>query len=231
LKKSGSLSQNQTGRQVKLHERIIPYKPVFSKKAKHIRLQITAGRELEVIIPRRANIKEAENFILKKFEWVNKHLTKPKADNKPLLMGKEIKINQHYDLFIPKHKFFFRKGKLDITSPSGSSESPKYLYNVWLKHSAKKFITKRTEQISKKLGFVYNKISIRGQKTRWGSCSAKGTLSFNYKLIRFRKEVIDYLIIHELCHLKEMNHSKNFWRLVEKFCPDFKALEKELKKS
>jgi hypothetical protein len=227
LKKPESPSPNQ----IKLYERTIPYKPIFSKKAKHIRLQITTGRELEVIIPRRASIKEAESFILKKSEWINKHLTRLKADCKQLFLGKEIKINQYYDLFILKHKFFFSKRKLDIMSPSESTESLEYLYNVWLKHIAKKFITKRAANLSGKSGFVYNKISIRGQKTRWGSCSARGTLSFNYKLIRFRKEVIDYLIIHELCHLKEMNHSKKFWKLVEKFCPDYKNLEKELKRN
>jgi predicted metal-dependent hydrolase len=230
LKKSES-HYNQTLRQIELHERVIHYKPVFSKKAKHIRLQITSGRELEVVIPHRASIIEAEKFILKKFDWVNKHLTKLKTESKHLLLGQEIQINQHYDLFIPKHKFFFRKGVLDIKSPSASNESLEYLYNVWFKHAARKFITKRAAQLSGKLGYVYNRISIRGQKTRWGSCSSRGTLSFNYRLIRYRKEVIDYLIIHELCHLKEMNHSKKFWNLVERFCPDFKKLEKELKKS
>ena len=72
------------------------------------------------------------------------------------------------------------------------------------------------------------KIGIRGQYTRWGSCSSKGNLSFNYTLLQFREEVIDYVIIHELCHLKEMNHSKRFWKLVGKLCPDYKNLRKEL---
>ena len=215
--------------QIKLHERIIPYKPIFSKKAKYIRLQITSGRELEVIIPHRTSIKEAEKFIFNKLDWINKHLSKPKVGSKYLLFGKEIKINQHYDLFILKHKFFFRNLKLNIASPSGKEESLDYLYNAWLKHIAKKFIIKRVEQLSGKTGFAYNKISIRGQKTRWGSCSARGTLSFNYRLIQFRKEVIDYVIIHELCHLEEMNHSKRFWKLVERFCPDYKYLKRELR--
>ena len=218
-----------TQSQVKLHERIISYKPIFSKKAKYIRLQITAGRELEVIVPHKISLKEAEKFILKKFDWINKHLSKPKVENKHLLFGKGIKINQHYDLFIFKHKFFFRNRKLHVTSPSGSQESLNYLYNAWLKHIAKKFIIERAEHLSRKTGFVYNKVSVRGQKTRWGSCSARGTLSFNYKLIQFRKEIIDYVIIHELCHLKEMNHSKKFCKLVERFCLDYKYLKRELR--
>ncbi|MDR3628564.1 MAG: M48 family metallopeptidase, partial [Ignavibacteriaceae bacterium] len=75
-----------------------------------------------------------------------------------------------------------------------------------------------------------NKVTIRNQKTRWGSCSARGNLSFNFNLVRYRKEIIDYVIVHELCHLKEMNHSNKFWNLVEKICPDYKALRRELKK-
>jgi predicted metal-dependent hydrolase len=85
------------------------------------------------------------------------------------------------------------------------------------------------KELSERSGFSYKKITIRSQKTRWGSCSAKGRLSFNYRLMKFRKEAIDYVIIHELCHLKEMNHSKKFWDLVEGFCPDYVNLKKELR--
>ncbi|HEY6906360.1 MAG TPA: M48 family metallopeptidase, partial [Ignavibacteriaceae bacterium] len=64
---------------------------------------------------------------------------------------------------------------------------------------------------------------------RWGSCSASGNISLNYKLMKYRKELIDYVIIHELCHLKEMNHSKKFWKLVEGLVTEYKSLKRELK--
>lgn len=217
--------------QIKLQEKIISYKPIFSKKAKYLRLQINAACELEVVIPHKSNQKEAEKFILKKLNWINKHLTKSSSDTKPLLFGNEIKITQHFDLFSARHKFIFRNKELFITSPSGSVESLTYLYNIWLKHTAKKYIPERAKRLSERTGFICSKISIRSQKTRWGSCSAKGGLSFNYKMMRYRKEVIDYVIIHELCHLKEMNHSKRFWMLVEKFCPDYKSLKRELRRN
>ena len=73
------------------------------------------------------------------------------------------------------------------------------------------------------------RISIRAQKTRWGSCSSKGTLSFNWKLLLAPQEVIDYVVIHELCHLCEMNHSDRFWALVESIQPDYKLHRKWLK--
>ncbi len=103
------------------------------------------------------------------------------------------------------------------------------IYLAFLKRHAKKYLIERTNYFAKKYEFRICKIGIRGQKTRWGSCTSSEKLSFNFKLLRFRKEVIDYVIIHELCHTREMNHSKKFWKLVETYCPDYKLLRKELK--
>jgi predicted metal-dependent hydrolase len=75
----------------------------------------------------------------------------------------------------------------------------------------------------KKLGF-------RSQKTRWGSCSHQGSVTLNWKLVCAEPGVIDYVIVHELCHLKHLDHSKNFWRLVETYCPDWKEKKKWLQK-
>jgi len=212
-----------------LPEKTINYRCVFSKRAKYIRLQINTAGELEVVIPTRSNQNEAEKFILKKLNWINKHLNKTLTKTQYYFLGNEIKINQHFELFSSRHKFILRNKELLITSPSGSLESLTYLYNIWLKHIAKKFIPERVRYLSDQTGFAYSRISVRGQKTRWGSCSAKGRLSFNYRLMKYRKEVIDYVIIHELCHLKEMNHSKKFWKLVERFCHDYVNRKKELR--
>jgi len=105
--------------------------------------------------------------------------------------------------------------------------SPKTV--LLLKKTAKKSLVERVHNIAEKYHFQVGRISIRSQKTRWGSCSSKGNLSFNYNLLRFGKEIVDYVIIHELCHIKEMNHSEKFWKLVEKFCPDYRRYRKELK--
>ncbi len=74
------------------------------------------------------------------------------------------------------------------------------------------------------------KVFIRNQKSRWGSCSSKGNLNFNYKIAMLPSELSDYIIVHELCHLAQMNHSKNFWSLVEQQIPNYKNLRAELKK-
>ncbi len=79
-------------------------------------------------------------------------------------------------------------------------------------------------------GFQYSRVTMRNQKTRWGSCSKRGTLSFNFRIALLPSHLADYIIVHELCHLKEMNHSERFWKLVTKTVPDYKACRSELRK-
>ena len=77
-------------------------------------------------------------------------------------------------------------------------------------------------------GFRYARAQIRRQRTRWGSCSASGTISLNVCLLFLRPQVVRYLLVHELCHTRHMNHSKRFWALVASFEPDYRALDREL---
>ncbi len=94
---------------------------------------------------------------------------------------------------------------------------------------AKEDLPKRAERFAALIGVNYNRIAIRTQKTLWGSCSGKSNLNFNSLLMLCPEKARDYIVIHELCHLKEMNHSKRFWSLVEKYCPDYKAHRQWLK--
>ncbi len=109
----------------------------------------------------------------------------------------------------------------------------RYSHDDYLKHKEEAYIlaVERTEHFNKTYKFRYNKIKIKNQKTRWGSCSKKGNLNFNYKIALLSQQLSDYIIVHELCHLKEFNHSKKFWKLVEKAIPDYIKTRNELKRS
>lgn len=195
-----------------------------------MRLQISRG-DLELILPRGYELSDAERFIKQKADWILKHLhSRKEQDEKYLLLGREIKIIQVHEPFTRRHKLSFESGELKVVSPEGSKIDLIKLYNFWLRSFAKRYMPERAAILADRYGFRINKVSIRNQKTRWGSCSARGNLSFNFNLVQYRKEIIDYVIVHELCHLKEMNHSNKFWNLVEKICPDYKALRRELKK-
>jgi len=96
------------------------------------------------------------------------------------------------------------------------------------KKTALELVCSRLKFFNRFYGLKFGRVSIKKQKTRWGSCSQKGNLNFNYKLALIRSELADYVIVHELCHLKEMNHSKKFWDLVGLTAPEYKKLKKEL---
>lgn len=105
------------------------------------------------------------------------------------------------------------------------TEEEKQLY----RKRAQKILPEKTAFYAEKLGVTFGKISIREQKTRWGSCSSKGNLNFNWRLMLAPDEVIDYVVVHELAHRKEMNHSKAFYQIVESVFPDYKNRQKWLK--
>lgn len=100
---------------------------------------------------------------------------------------------------------------------------------IALAEEALEVIPTRVEYFARVIGVTYGKITIRNQKTRWGSCSSKGNLNFNCLLMLAPPEVLDYVVVHELCHRKQMNHSKAFWSEVEKVLPDYKEARKWLK--
>lgn len=104
-------------------------------------------------------------------------------------------------------------------------------YMQGLVKNAKEIIPVRTRHYARMMGVTYGRIAIRRQRTRWGSCSSKGNLNFNCLLILTPPEVMDYVIVHELCHLIEMNHSKEFWKGVEEIIPNYKEYRKWLKEN
>ena len=110
-------------------------------------------------------------------------------------------------------------------------EMKKQLLEKWYRKEAADILSVKAEEFSKQLKVTYKDIRIKDQKSRWGSCSSKGNLNFNYKIIMAPEVVCDYVVIHELCHLVHMNHSPEFWALVESICPGYKQYVKWLKEN
>jgi hypothetical protein len=97
------------------------------------------------------------------------------------------------------------------------------------KDEAKVLVEAQLKHFNQFYNFKYNKITIRNQKTRWGSCSRRGNLNFSYKIIHLPEDIRDYIVVHELCHLGEFNHSRNFWNLVGKTVPNYLELRRGLR--
>jgi predicted metal-dependent hydrolase len=98
-----------------------------------------------------------------------------------------------------------------------------------LKERARALAKMKLQEFNQYYNLQYRRISIRNQKSRWGSCSRKGNLNFNYKIVHLPEKHINYIVVHELCHIKEFNHSKRFWDLVSQTIPDFKNIRKEFR--
>ena len=116
----------------------------------------------------------------------------------------------------------------DIAVQAPDDSTARALLQGWLKAAAEKRLAPKLLQLASELKYSVSRVSIRCQRTRWGSCSTRGTVSLNCSLVFLRPEVVRYLFIHELAHTKHMNHSPSFWRLVEKLEPDYRRLDREL---
>ena len=112
--------------------------------------------------------------------------------------------------------------------PITKSRGPVRRYATY-KEEARKLITERVNYLNAHHNFAFNRVAVRRGKTRWGSCSPKRNLNFNYKLLFLPPALRDYVITHELCHLRQMNHSKKFWALVGQTVPEYKHLRRELR--
>lgn len=128
-------------------------------------------------------------------------------------------------------KSYLKQQHLQPLKPSHEKSSQTLALEKRYRDAAKDYIPKRVEYYHTFTGGNYSKITIRDQKTRWGSCSATGTLSFNFRLMMAPPRVLDYVVVHELCHLTHMNHSKDFWNMVESILPDYKEHRKWLKEN
>jgi len=200
----------------------------ISPRAKHAKLQIKPYVGLEVVIPPCFPKKAVPELVSRHAEWIRRQLEKQLERHPvPVLPGEMyLAINDYRTEVIYRDRRFengARSNQLIITD-SGYQQSVSQLRG-WIRQQAWKLLPPMLERVSRETGLGYSKISIRSQKTRWGSCSSRGTISLNDQLLFVARDSAEYLMIHELCHTRHMNHSRQFWALVEHHCADFKRHE------
>ena len=226
-------------RDITLNGQILSYIIKRSMIAKYVRLEICQGTGLAVVIPKQYPIGQLPGLLQKKQRWVLRNLQKYREadshapsnewarDNTLPYLGRHLElVQQQSDRDADNVKL---EQESLVVSLTPTSNSPSRALEEWYRSEAAKLIGKKADKLSAQLGVIYSRLSIRGQKTRWGSCSCKGHLSFNWKLMMMPPPVIDYVVIHELAHLKMMNHSKRFWQLVAEHCPHWRKHKKWLK--
>ncbi len=199
--------------------------------SKNIRLKVDRDLTIKVTLPRYVPYIVAKKFITKNTKWIEKKINLLKLQqNKYYYLGEDIRVIKKSFVDNKNLNYYFKEQSLIFNSDIYKSSSVIELYTNWLGVQAKEYIPRRVKELSYEYNFIYNNIKIKNLKSRWGSCSNKKNLSFNLKLMYFNPEVIDYVIVHELCHLKEMNHSRKYWKLVEEIIPNYKIHRQQLNK-
>jgi len=180
---------------------VLPYTLIKGKR-KTIGLEVKAGGEIVVRIPKALPVHYLSGFIEERKDWIyNAYLNQ--KDKVSMKMAKEEEKKDPRLCYLEK----------------------KY------RDAAKRYLYERVEYYTQITGSAYQGIRIADQKTRWGSCSSNKTLSFSWRIMLAPPRVTDYVVIHEVCHLKHMNHSKDFWNMVESLDPDYKEHRKWLKEN
>ena len=221
---------------IKLGRRTVQYTLRRSGRAKHVWLRVGIGTGLEVVAPAKMALKDIEAAIEKKHLWVERHLQKAGVPEKPApkppledgitlpYLGREVTLR--LSVSDGPSRVRLDDGSLLAAVPPDVDDGVRLALESWYKKMARKVILEKLERLrdGKKIG----RVTIRSQKTRWGSCSTKGNLNFNWRLVMAPHRVIDYLIVHELTHLDHPDHSKRFWAKVARRCPDYKRHEEWL---
>ncbi len=213
----------------------------ISQRSRTVRLQISKETGLVITVPRGFNQRLLPDIINSKLDWINKtfeHVENLPPDKKDSLPKKlELKATNETWLVVyrtePGVKLHLeeqpRRKVLIISGKTNAKSAVHRLLKSWIKDRASHLLPDWIERISRKTGLQYQKITIRDQKTRWGSCSSLKNINLNLKLIFLPPHLVDYVITHELCHTQVLSHSAAFWKLVSEYYPDYKEARKQIR--
>jgi predicted metal-dependent hydrolase len=211
-----------------------------SRRARRLAVRVYPDARVEVVVPPRVRPREVEHFLVQHREWIdNKRAAAlarrpppeafPPAEIQFALTGETWRLHAAGGggrLVLKEIDTTASGGILSIGGPPAARL--RAALRAWLLRSARSRLEPRVMALAALTQVPFSRVSIRRQRSRWGSCSTRGTISLNACLLFQRAEVVDYLIVHELMHVRHMNHSARFWQAVERHCPGWRALDQEL---
>jgi len=205
-----------------------------SLRAKRISIRISPNNEVELVLPDASDFNKAYLFLLEKELWIRNKLRKLKAPSPKAAIPKKLSIfGQEHELILQNHSINQPIKIVNnqiivshVIADSVISDIIELHFRKLIKIEIEKYATLKARELKVK----YSRITIRDTTSRWGSCSSSGALSFSWRLILAPRSVMEYVVVHELCHLIEMNHSHKFWSLVAQIYPEHKTARLWLKK-
>jgi predicted metal-dependent hydrolase len=216
------------------------YRIIFSRR-KSIGIVIRPDKEVVVRAPYGASIKVIEKFVREKEAWIKKHIEKYSDTiqlnsnkkyvdgEKYLFLGRELTLRIKNSLF-PSIK---QTDNILEVETDGKEGRVKILIDRWYRKKAEEIFSEKLNEIlikHKEQDFSPSQLVVRSLKSRWGSCTSKGKITISSDLVKLDERFIEYVIIHELCHLRHHNHGKDYYRLLERLVPDYQVIRKDLRK-
>lgn len=209
-------------------------------RARHVKLKASLHYGLEVVIPTRFNIKNIPQILEDNKQWIQKKLAdfgeKSQEESLQNLPSQIIlaAINQTWSIvYCPTDnknlRLFTRQEEIVILGDIHDQKKSKKLLVAWIKKQAKIYLPNHLEKLSQQTCLSYKKMTVRNQKTCWGSCSKNQSISLNYKLLFLPQSLANHVMIHELCHTLHLNHSPAFWEAVASFDPQWQTHKQALR--
>jgi hypothetical protein len=219
----------------------IPYAIRRSDRARRARIVVDA-HGVEVVVPRRMPLREVEPFVAEKEAWIERTLERyrravaagPRVELRdggsvPYL-GRELGLSIRVEEDRIRSHVALKGDRLVVKVPDARRETIRHALERWYRRRARAEVAPRLDAATARAGTAYTRLTVRGQRTRWASCSDGGSMSFNWRLLLAPEEVLDYVVEHEVAHLEVMGHSRRFWALVERRCPDYREHERWLRR-
>ncbi|HEY2144609.1 MAG TPA: SprT family zinc-dependent metalloprotease [Steroidobacteraceae bacterium] len=210
-----------------------PFAVRVSARARRLTARVHVGGRVEIVVPVGVNAHAVRDFVHRFTPWINRKVAAMRSfvvPSEPVppsiefaLTGERLTVEWRR---AAERQLRAHSARIVVQAPDDSGA--RNLLQAWLKAAAEERLAPRLLELAAQLRYSVSRVRIRCQRTRWGSCSTRGTVSLNCSLVFLRPEVVRYLFIHELAHTKHMNHSASFWRLVERLEPDYRRLDREL---